>query len=69
MRYGVILVYVLDMKKQELYRVYVNGKEVFDSLTQNQYFELMEDLSIEFYQTGSPHPDDIKTETYLEELA
>jgi len=69
LRYGVILVYVLDMKKQELYRVYVNGKEVFDSLTQNQYFELMEDLSIEFYQTGSPHPDDIKTETYLEELA
>jgi hypothetical protein len=57
------------MKKQELYKVFINGKEVYDSLTQNQYFELMEDLSIEFYQTGSPHPDDIKTETYLEELA
>ena len=69
LRYGVIHVYGLDMKKQELYKVFVNGKEVYDSLTQNQYFELMEDLSIEFYQTGSPHPDDIKTETYLEELA
>jgi hypothetical protein len=57
------------MKKQELYKVFIKGKEVYDSLTQNQYFELMEDLSIEFYQTGSPHPDDIKTETYLEELA
>ena len=57
------------MKKQELYKVFINGKEVYDSLTQNQYFELMEDLSIEFYQTGVPHPDDIITETYLEELA
>ena len=57
------------MKKQELYKVFINVKEVYDSLTQNQYFELMEDLSIEFYQTGTPHPDDIKTETYLEELA
>ena len=57
------------MKKQELFKVFIHGKEVYDSLTQNQYFELMEDLSIEFYQTGSPHPDDIKTETYLEELA
>ena len=57
------------MKKQELYKVYIRGKEVYDRLTQNQYFELMEDLSIEFYQTGTPHPDDIKTETYLEELA
>ena len=57
------------MKKQELYKVYIRGKEVYDSLTQNQYFELMEDLSIEFYQTGVPHPDDIITETYLEELA
>ena len=56
------------MKKQELYKVFINGKEVYDSLTQNQYFELMEDLSIEFYQTGTPHPDDIITETYLEEL-
>ena len=64
-----IHVYGLDMKKQELYKVFVNGKEVYDSLTQNQYFELMEDLSIEFYQTGSPHPDDIITETYLEEIA
>ena len=69
LKYGVILVLGLDMKKQELYKVFINGKEVYDSLTQNQYFELMEDLSIEFYQTGSPHPDDIKTETYLEELA
>ena len=57
------------MKKQELYKVTINGKEVQTALTQGEYFELMDDLSLEFYQTGTPHPDDIITETYLEELA
>ena len=57
------------MKKQELYRVFIDGKEVYDSLTQGKYFDLMDDLSLEFYQTGPPQPDDIITETYLEELA
>ena len=56
------------MKKQELYKVTINGKEAYTALTQGEYFDLMDDLSLEFYQTGSPHPDDIITETYLEEL-
>tara|TARA_B100001250_G_scaffold381502_1_gene373870 strand:+ start:26 stop:196 length:171 start_codon:yes stop_codon:yes gene_type:complete len=56
------------MKKHELYRIIVNGKEVFDALGQGEYFERMEDLALEFYQTGTPHPDDIITETYLEEI-
>ena len=56
------------MKKQELYKVTINGKEAYTALTQGEYFELMDDLSLEFYQTGTPHPDDIITEIYLEEL-
>jgi len=55
------------MKKQELYKVTINGKEVFTALGQTEYFQIMEDLALEFYQTGSPHPDTIKTEIYLEE--
>ena len=43
----------------EPYTVYNNGKEKFNSLTRMEYFDLMEDLSIEFYQTGTPHPNDI----------
>ena len=57
------------MKKHELYKVFINGKEVYTALTQGEYFDIMEDLSLEFYQTGTPHPNDIKTETYLEEIA
>jgi len=56
------------MKKQELYNITLKGgKVLFSDLTQMEYFERMEDLAIEFYQTGTPHPDDIVTETYLEE--
>ncbi len=43
----------------ETYTVYINGKEKFTSLSRMEYFDLMEDLSVEFYQTGTPHPDDI----------
>ena len=55
------------MKKQELYRIIVNGRVFMEDLNQFEYFDFMEDLSIEFYQTGTPLPDDIITETYLEE--
>ena len=68
LKYGVILVLGLVMRKQELYKVFINGKEAYTALTQGEYFDIMDDLSLEFYQTGSPHPDDIKTEIYLEEI-
>ena len=56
------------MKKRELYRIIIDGKEVFTALGQGEYFNRMEDYALEFYQTGSPHPDNIKTVTYLEDI-
>jgi len=50
----------------ETYTVYINGKEKFTHLSRMEYFDLMEDLSIEFYQTGTPHPDDISYTTNKE---
>ena len=55
------------MKKQELYKITIDGKEVFSSLNQTEYFNIMENLSIEYYQTGSPLPDTIISEIYLDE--
>jgi len=55
------------MKKLELYKILIDDKEVFTGLGQSEYFSIMEDYALEFYQTGSPHPDTIKTEIYLEE--
>tara|TARA_X000000368_G_scaffold397613_1_gene366925 strand:- start:148 stop:324 length:177 start_codon:yes stop_codon:yes gene_type:complete len=54
------------MRKQEYYRIIIDGVEVFDALGHGEYGDIMEDLALEFYQTGSPHPDRIKTEIYSE---
>ena len=55
------------MRKRELYRIIRDGKVIFDALSQMEYFDIMEDLAIEFYQTGSPTTEQLKTETYLED--
>ena len=55
------------MRKRELYRIIRDGKVIFDDLSQMEYFDIMGDLAIEFYQTGSPTNEQLKTETYLED--
>ena len=55
------------MKRRELYKIYRDGKVIFDSLSQMEYFDIMENLAIEFYQTGSPTNEQLKTEIYLED--
>jgi hypothetical protein len=32
------------------------------ALTEEEYFDIMEDLAVEYYKTGSPNPSDIETE-------
>ena len=73
MKSGAILVSELVTKRQELfemanesYNIYRKGRKIFTHLTQEEYFNTMEDLSIEFYQTGSPRPEEIETEIITE---
>ena len=73
MKSGVILASALVTKKQGLfdtmatkYHILIGGKKTFKSLTEEEYFDIMEDLSIEFYQTGSPKPRDIETQMYTD---
>jgi len=49
------------MKKQESYSIFRNGEEVFSQLTEGEYFDRMQDYAIEFYQTGHPTQDELKT--------
>ncbi len=44
------------------YHILCNGRKIYTNLTEEEYFDTMEDLSIQYYQTGSPHPNDIETE-------
>ena len=50
------------MKKQELYRVR-RGQEILGkNLTEEEYFDLMEDLAQQFYEDKLPNPLDLTTE-------
>ena len=43
------------------YTILHKGKVLYKNLTENEYFDIMEDLSIEYYQKGSPRPQDLET--------
>ena len=45
----------------EVYTVLHKGKVLHKNLTEEEYFDIMEDLSIEYYQTGFPRPQDLET--------
>ena len=49
------------MKKQTKYTVLHQGNVLYKNLTEEEYFDIMEDLSIEYYQKGTPRPQDLKT--------
>ena len=62
MKSGVTHEFVSDMKKQELYRVR-RGQEILGkNLTEVEYFDLMEDLAQQFYDSDLPHPLALTTE-------
>ena len=73
MKFGVILAFALVTKNHESfemanerYNILCEGRKIFQNLTEEEYFDTMEDLSVEFYETGSPRPEDLDTEIYLE---
>ncbi len=73
MKSGVILAFALVTKKQEsfdtmaeTYNILCKGRKIYTSLSEEEYFNVMEDLSIEYYQTGSPRPEDLETEILSE---
>ena len=52
------------MKKQELYKITHKGEVLFENLTEEEYFEKMQDLADQFFDVGSPHPLELRTEIY-----
>ena len=50
----------------ESYNIICKGRKIYSNLTEEEYFNVMEDLSVEFYQTGSPSSEELETEILLE---
>lgn len=50
------------MKKQESFRILCNGRILYQCLSQDDMFEIMDELAQQFYETGLPNPDDLMVE-------
>ena len=46
------------------YDILCKGERMYKNLGQLEYFEVMEDLALEYYQTGSPDPAELETKIY-----
>ena len=67
LRFGVILAFALVTRRQGSfdtmteYTILHRGTVLYKGLTEEEYFDRMEDLSIEYYQKGTPRPQDLET--------
>ena len=50
------------MKKPELYSISHKGEVLFEDLTEEEYFDKMQDLADEFFANGTPHPLELTTD-------
>tara|TARA_E500000305_G_C4006163_1_gene230074 strand:- start:463 stop:651 length:189 start_codon:yes stop_codon:yes gene_type:complete len=46
------------------YDILCKGEDLYKGLGQIEYFEVMEDLAMEYYQTGFPNPSELETKMY-----
>lgn len=50
----------------EKYNILCKGRVIYKDLTQEEYFDTMEELAEQFYATGQPDPSELDTEITLE---
>ena len=64
---GVILVFVLDMKNQELFRIRIGTKVLHDRLTQDEYLDKIQTVAEDFYEGNIPNGTTITTEIIIDD--
>ena len=53
--------------RRTLYTILKDGEAVFSDLSQNEYFDRMQDFAVEFYLTWKNDPSEFTTEMKEEE--
>lgn len=46
----------------EKYNILCKGRKIYSNLSQEEYFDVIEDLAQQYYESGSPNPSEIETE-------
>jgi hypothetical protein len=44
------------------YAILCQGRKIYKDLTESDYFSIMDELSEQYFRTGSPKPEDLETE-------
>jgi hypothetical protein len=52
----------------EYYNIKYHESTLFSNLTEEEYFDKMMDLSNQYYETGEPKPEQLRTEIFIGEL-
>tara|TARA_B100001250_G_scaffold414554_1_gene453821 strand:- start:21746 stop:21922 length:177 start_codon:yes stop_codon:yes gene_type:complete len=50
------------------YNIFIQGELEYDSITEEEMFDVTQDLADKFYSEGTPHPDDVVVEYLGNEL-
>ena len=43
------------------YSILCKGRKIYSDLNEDQYFDVMEELAQQYYETGSPDPSELET--------
>ena len=46
--------------ERTVYTIYVDGSERHTDISEDEFMNIMEGYALSFYETGTPHPDNIK---------
>lgn len=49
------------------YNITHDGKILYSGLTDDEYFDRMEDLALEYYLTGTPNPGELEIQIIRED--
>jgi hypothetical protein len=52
----------MSNKSGEKYNILCRGRKIYTNLSEDEFFQILEDLSFQYYKTGSPNPSEIQTE-------
>jgi hypothetical protein len=50
------------MKKPESFDILCKGRKIYSGISEEEMFEIMDDLALQYYETGVPNPVDLMVE-------
>lgn len=49
----------LSDRLMEVYTIFVDSRQTHTDVSEDEFFDIMEEYALSFYETGTPHPDSV----------